>query len=204
VAAGLVRSFAHPGGNVTGFYGFGVETSGKRLQVLKEAFPTISHIGVLQYSATANPSALSASEEAARALGVQLSRIGVSSPNEIADGFKRANSEGAEALVVLPDPMFWNERKRIVALAAKFRMPAIYPEREYVDDGGLLAYGRSVLESWGRAAALVAKILNGEKPGELPVEQSTRFELVVNLKTAEALGVTIPPGVLALADEVIE
>src|SRR5262249_19744316 len=119
VAAGFVRSFAHPGGNVTGFYGFGVETSGKRLQVLKEAFPTISHIGVLQYSATANPSALSASEEAARALGVQLSRIGVSSPNEIADGFGRANSEGAEALVVLPDAMFWNERERIVALAAK-------------------------------------------------------------------------------------
>ena len=204
VAAGLVRSFAHPGGNVTGFATLGIELSGKRLQLLKEAFPETSRMAVLRNSAAANLSALRPTEEAARTLGVQLRRIDINAPDQIAAGFETATSGGAEALVVVADAMFWNERERIVALAAKYRMLVIYPEREYVDDGGLLAYGRNVLENWGRAAGYVDKILKGEKPGDLPIEQPTKFELVVNLKTAKALGLTIPRSVLARADEVIE
>ena len=204
VAAGLVRSFAHPGGNVTGFATLGIELSGKRLQLLKEAFPETSRMAVLRNSAAASLSALRPTEEAARTLGVQLRRIDINAPDQIAGGFETATSGGAEALIVVADAMFWNERERIVTLAAKYRMPVIYPEREYVDDGGLLAYGRNVLENWGRAAGYVDKILKGEKPGDLPIEQPTKFELVVNLKTAKAQGLTIPRSILARADEVIE
>jgi len=203
--AGLVARFAHPGGNITGFATFGIELSGKRLQILKGVFPDISRIAVLRNSAVAaSLTAFSATSEAARTLGVQLRRIDIDAPDGIAAGFETATSSGAEALVVLADAMFWNERQRIVTLATKYRMPAIYPEREYVDDGGLLAYGRDVLESFGRAAALVDKILKGAKPADLPVEQPTKFELVINLKTAKALGLTIPPLILGRADEVIE
>ena len=205
VAAGLVRSFAHPGGNVTGFATLGIELSGKRLQLLKEAFPETSRVAVLRNSATANLSALHATDEAAHTLGVQLRRIDINGPDEITTRFEAAvSSGGAEALVVEADAVFWNERKQIVALAAKYRVPAIYPEREYVDDGGLLAYGRNVLESWGRAVRYVDQILKGAKPGDLPIEQPTKFELVVNLKAAKALGLTIPLSFLARADEVIE
>jgi putative ABC transport system substrate-binding protein len=204
VAAGLVRSFAHPGGNVTGFATLGIELSGKRLQLLKEAFPETLRVAVLRNSATANLSALHATEEAAHYLGVQLRRIDIDGPNKIATGFETALSGGAEALIVEADAMFWNERKQIVALATKYRVPAIYPEREYVDDGGLLAYGRNVLESWSRAVWYVDQILKGAKPGDLPIEQPTKFALVINLKTAKALGLTIPPSILARADEVIE
>jgi putative ABC transport system substrate-binding protein len=204
VGAGLVLSFAHPGGNITGFATLGIELSGKRLQLLKEAFPEISRVAVLRNSATANLSALRATEEAARTLGVQVLPIEINAPGEIAAGFKGATSRSAEALVVEADAMFWNERERIIALAAKYRMPTIYPEREYVDDGGLLAYGRNVLENWGLAATYVEKILKGAKPADLPIQQPTKFELVVNLKTAKTLGLTIPHSILARADEVIE
>jgi putative ABC transport system substrate-binding protein len=204
VAAGLVQSFAHPGGNVTGFATLGIELGGKRLQLLKEAFPETSRVAVLRNSATANMWALRATEEAAHTLGVQLLRIDINAPGEIAAGFEGATSSGAEALVVEADAMFWNERERIIALAAKSRIPAIYPEREYVDDGGLIAYGRNVLENWGLAAGYVDKILKGAQPADLPVQQPTTFELVINLKTAKALGLTIPQTILARADEVIE
>jgi hypothetical protein len=142
VAAGLVRSFAHPGGNVTGFATIGIELSGKRLQLLKETFPAISRVAALWNPALANPSTLRVSEEVARTLGLQLRRIDINGPDEIAAGFETATSGSAEALFVEADAMFWNERARIVALAAKYRMPAIYPEREYVDDGGLVVYHR--------------------------------------------------------------
>jgi len=135
---------------------------------------------------------------------LQLRPIAVAAPEEIAAGLAAAVGDGAEALVVLPDAMFWNERARIVTLAAKYRIPAIYPEREYVDDGGLLSYGGSVLENFRLAAGYVDKILKGAKPGDLPIQLPTRFELVVNLKTAKALDFTIPPAILNLADEVIE
>jgi putative ABC transport system substrate-binding protein len=203
VAAGLAASFARPGANVTGFTGFGIELSSKRLQLLKEASPAIARIAALWNPAT--PVAVrSASEEAARTLGVELRTIAVAAPDQIPAGFEAAVAGGTEALVVLPDAMFWNERAPIVALVAKYRMPAVYPEREYADDGGLLAYSQSVSDQFRRAAGYVDKILKGAKPADLPIEQPTRFELVVNLKTAKALGLTIPPSILARADEVIE
>jgi putative ABC transport system substrate-binding protein len=203
VAAGLAVSLAHPSGNVTGYAGLGAELSGKRLQLLQEAFPAVSRIAALW-----NPRSLiyarRATEEAAHALGVELLTIEVGVPDQIPAGFERAAADRAEALDVLPDAMFWNERTRIVALAAEHRMPAIYPEREYADDGGLLAYGRSVPESFRRLAIYVDKILKGAKPGDLPIEQPTKFELVVNLRTAKAAGLTISQSILARADEVIE
>jgi putative tryptophan/tyrosine transport system substrate-binding protein len=203
VAAGLAASFAHPGGNVTGFSGFGDELSGKRLQLLKEAFPAISRVAAL-WDPASTMSARRATEEAARTLGVELLTIEVATPDEIPAGFEAAAAGGAEALVVLPNAMFWNERARIVALAAQHRVPAIYPEREYVDDGGLLAYGQDIPDWFRRAATYVDKILKGAKPGNLPIERPTKFELVVNIKTASALGLTIPPAIRDLADKVIE
>ena len=203
VAAGLAASFAHPGGNVTGSSGFGVELSGKRLQLLKEAARAIARIAAL-WSPTMPTALRSATEEAARTLGIELRTIEVATPDQIPAGLEAAVAGGTEALVVLPDAMFWNERARIVALAAKYRMPAIYPEREYAEDGGLLAYSQNVSHQFRRAASYVDKILKGAKPGDLPIEQPTKFEMVINLKTAKALGLTIPPSILARADEVIE
>jgi putative ABC transport system substrate-binding protein len=203
VAAGLAASLAHPGGNVTGFAGLEIDLSGKRLQLLKDAFPAVSRIAAL-WDPAGIISVRRATEEAAHTLGVQLRTIEVALPDQIPVGFETAAAGRAEALDVLPDAMFWNERARIVALAAKHRIPAIYPERDYVDDGGLFAYGRSVTESWRRLAIYIDKILKGAKPGDLPIEQPTRFELVVNLKTAAALGLAIPPAILDRADEVIE
>jgi putative ABC transport system substrate-binding protein len=203
IRAGLAASLAHPGGNVTGFTGFGVELSAKRLQLLKEAFPAVSRIAAL-WNPTDPVALLRATEEAARTLGLQLHTIEVPTPDQIPAGFETAAAAGAEALVVLPDAMFWNERVQIVTLAAKHRMPVIYPEREYADQGGLLAYGQNVPDNWRRVATYVDKILKGAAPGDLPIERPTRFELVVNLKTAEALGLAIRSSILARADEVIE
>jgi putative ABC transport system substrate-binding protein len=203
VGAGLAASLAHPGGNVTGFAGFGVELSGKRVQLLKEAFPGISRIAALW--GPADPmSTRRATVEAAGTIDVELRTIEVAAPDEIAAGFSVAATGSAEGLVFLPNPMFWNHRVRIVALAAQYRMPAIYPEREYVDDGGLLAYGQEVPDLFRRDAAYVDKILKGAKPGDLPIERPTKFELVVNQKTARSLGWTIPQSILLRADEVIE
>jgi len=145
-----------------------------------------------------------ATVEAARTLGLELRTIEVATPDQISAGFEAAATGGTEALAVLADAMFWNQRTRMVALAAKHRMPAIYPEREYVDDGGLLSYGQDIPDSFRQAAGYVDKILKGAKPGDLPIQQPTRFDLVVNLKTARALDFTIPPSILARADEVIE
>jgi putative tryptophan/tyrosine transport system substrate-binding protein len=203
VATGLAASLAHPGGNVTGFTGGDIELSGKRVELLREVLPAVSLIGALRNPA-APMSSLQATEEAARALGLQLRPIAVATPGELLAGFEAAIAGGAAALVVLPDGMFWNERGRIVALAAQYRVPVIYEEREYANDGGLISYGRNVSENFRQAAGYVDKILKGAKPGDLPVEQPTRFELVVNLNTATALGLTIPPSILARANEVIE
>ncbi len=203
LAAGLIASFAHPGGNVTGFTLLAIELGAKRLELLKEALPAISRMATL-WNPAQGRSYREAAEEAARTLGVQLRTIEVAAPDEIPGGFATAEAGGAEALDVLGDPMFWNQRSRIVALAAKLRMPAAYDAREYAEDGGLLTYGASVPENFRRAAGYVDKILKGAKPADLPVQQPTRFELVVNLKTATALGLTIPPAILARADEVIE
>jgi putative tryptophan/tyrosine transport system substrate-binding protein len=203
VAAGLAASFPHPGGNVTGFTLHPQELGGKWLLLLTEAFPAVSRIAAWWNPATALPF-LRATEEAARSLGVQLRSVEVASPDGIAGGFETAIADGAEALVIIPSAMFWNERARIVALAAQYRMPAVYPEREYADDGGLLAYGANVPDNFRRAAGYVDKILKGDRPSDLPIQQPVKFELIVNLKTAKALGLTVPPSILARADEVIE
>ena len=204
VAIGRIRSFAHPGGNITGFYGFGLELSAKRLQVLKDAFPAISCVAAL-WNPAGSTLVRQTIEEAALTLGLELSTIEVATPDQLPGGFEAAVAGGATALAVLPDAMFWNERVRIVTLAAKHRMPAIYPEREYVDEGGLFAYGPDIPDHWRHIrATYVDKILRGDKPGDLPIQQPTKFELVINLKTARALGLTVPPSILARADEVIE
>jgi putative ABC transport system substrate-binding protein len=203
VAAGLAASLAHPGGNLTGFTSGDIELSGKRVQLLKETLPGVSRVAALRNPA--NPlSSLQATEASARALGLQLRPIAAAGPDEIAAGVEAAVGDGAEALVVLPDAMFWNERRRIVTLAAQHKLPAIYEEREYTNDGGLISYGRDVSEQFRQAAGYVEKILKGAKPADLPIQQPTKFELVVNLKTAQALGLTIPYSILMRADEVIE
>jgi len=203
VEAGLAASYAHPGGNLTGFTGAGAELSGKRVEILKEAVPGASRVAALWNPATPRTT-LQATEEAARTLGLDVRTVEVAVPEDIFIGFEAAVGAGAEALVVLPDVMFFHERARIIALAARHRLPAIYEDREYATDGGLLTYGRDVSEQFRLAAGYVDKILKGAKPADLPIQQPTRFQLVVNLKTAEALGLTIPPAILDLADEVIE
>jgi putative ABC transport system substrate-binding protein len=203
VAAGLAASYPRPGGNVTGFSLQMVELNGKRLQLLKEAFPAISRVAAL-WNPASNLSGLRFIEAAARTLGVELHPVEIATPEQIAAGFETAITGGAEALIVFGDAMFWNHREEIVALAEKSGMPAIYPEREFSDAGGLLAYGPNVADNFRHAAGYVDKILKGAKPGDLPIQQPVKFELIVNLKTAKELGLTIPPAILARADEVIE
>ena len=203
IVTGLVASFAHPGGSLTGFSLLAVELSAKRVELLKELLPTTSRIAAL-WIRSFGTAGLHATEEAAPSLGVQLRVVEIPSAAEIPTGFGAAIAAGAEALVVVPAAMFWNERAQIVGLAAKHRLPAIYPEREYTDDGGLISYGPDVSDNFRRAAGYVDQILKGANPGDLPVQQPTKFRLVINLKTAQAIGLTIPPAILALADEVIE
>jgi putative ABC transport system substrate-binding protein len=203
IVTGLVASFAHPGGNLTGFTLLGVELSAKRVELLKDLLPTMSRFAAL-WIESFGTAGLHATEEAAHSLGVQLRAVEISSAAEIPTGFGVAIAAGAEALVVVPAAMFWNERAQIVGLAAKHRLPAIYPEREYIDDGGLISYGPDVSDNFRRAAGYVDQILKGANPGDLPIQQPAKFELVVNLKTAKALGLTVPPSILARADEVIE
>jgi ABC-type uncharacterized transport system substrate-binding protein len=204
VAAGLAASLAHPGGNITGLTMFPEELSSKRVQLLKEAFPAITRIAVFWNPGAAPFSQVRGTEAAARALGMQLQAIGITTAARIAGGFETALDGGAEGLIVINDAMFWNERARIVALAAKSRLPAIYPEREYADAGGVLAYGPNVPDNFRRAAGYIDKILKGVKPGDLPIEQPIKFDFILNLKASRALGLEVPRTLLARADEVIE
>ena len=205
VASGLVASLARPGGNITGVTALGQELAGKRLEVVKEAVPKVSREAVL--SNPLNPDtglSLKGMEVAAQALGVQLRVHEVSDPSEFEKAFEAINREGVTALMVLPDPMFVSERGKIVALSVKSRLAAMYAHAEFMDAGGLMFYGASLADMWRRAATYVDKILKGAKPANLPVEQPTKFELVINLKTAKQIGLTLPPNVLARADKVIK
>ncbi len=204
VEGGLVASLARPGGNVTGLSFVAPDLVGKQLQLLQEAVPRISRVGVL--SNPTNPIHalyLSEAEVAARSLRVRLHILEARAPSEFAGAFSAMTKESAVALVVLSDPMFFGERTRIAELAAKSRLPMMAAQREHAEAGGLLAYGASLRENYRRAAAYVDKVLKGAKPGDLPIEQPAKFEFVVNLKTARALGLTIPQSVLLRADEVI-
>ena len=204
VAIGLVNSLARPGGNVTGLSLLTPELVGKCMELLKEAVPAAGRVAVLLQPGGTNPQLLKAAEVAARALGVRLHVVEARGPEDFDRAFSEMTRARADALAVLSTPMFLTERGRLVALAAKSRLPAVYPWREGVDAGGFLSYGTNLPDLYRRAATQVDKILKGAKPGDLPVEQPTKFELVINLKTAKALGLTIPPSVLGRADRIIE
>jgi putative tryptophan/tyrosine transport system substrate-binding protein len=204
VAAGLVDSFARPGGNITGFTTIAPVLAGKRLELLKETVPKLSRVAVLW-----NPqipglsSQWKESQLAALELGLQLHSMEVRSANEFESAFKEATKAGSAALAVTGSPFMNSYQKQIADLAIKNRIPAIYTRGDYVAGGGLMSYGTDLAELYKRAASMVDKILRGTKPSDIPVEQPTKFEFIVNLKTAKQIGVTIPPNVLARADKVI-
>jgi putative tryptophan/tyrosine transport system substrate-binding protein len=205
VMEGFVASLAHPGGNITGLSNLGDGLPGKRLEILKEALPQSTHIAMLTNPASPlHVSAMHTLTGAAQALGLQLHTVEVHHADELDTAFAAMTRAGADAFIVLSDTILLTGLGgRIVALAATHRLPAMYPRRMNVDAGGLMSYGPSLPDTWRRAATYVDKILKGAKPGDLPVEQPTKFELVINLKTAQALGLTIPPSILFQADEVI-
>ena len=204
VGAGLVASLARPGGNITGLSFMSTALGGKRLELLKEAIPTASRVAVLVNPASINTvHQWKELEGAARSLGMQLHALEVRSADEIESAFATATREGAEALIVLRDFLTGTHMTRILHLAAQSRLPVMSEERAFVDAGGLMSYGPSYADMYRRVAGYVHKILQGAKPADLPVEQPIRFALVLNLKTAQALGLTMPPSILFQADEVI-
>jgi putative ABC transport system substrate-binding protein len=202
----LIASLVRPGGNITGLTLLaGTEIVGKHLELLKEAVPKLSRVAVL--SNPANPMhivRLREVEVAGRSLRVQVQILKAQGPEEFDSAFAAMTRARAGALYVVGDPMFIQHRRRLAELAAKSRLPAVYELKDHAEAGGLMVYGPSTLDMYRRAATYVDKILKGAKPGDLPVEQPTKFELVINLKTAKALGLTIPPSLLARADQVIE
>ena len=208
VGDGLVLSLAQPGRNITGLTFLGPELLAKRLALLKEAVPAASRVAALwhpgAYSERTMALMIKDTEAAARGLDVQLQLISVHGPDNFNGAFSNITRARADALLVFPSPMLFTELKRIADLARQHRLPAMAMGREFAEFGGLMAYGASIADLHRRAATYVDKILKGAKPDELPVEQPTTFELVINLKSAAALGLTIPPSLLARADEVIE
>jgi putative ABC transport system substrate-binding protein len=205
VGAGFVASLARPEGNITGLSFMQPEVSGKRLEFLREAMPTLSRIAVLWNAAvSASTFAFNETQTAAHALGLQLQSLAVRGPDEFDQVFAAMTREHADALVVISDPLFFGHRRQLAELTVRHRLPAMFHLREYAEAGGLMAYGANIQGMYRRAASYVDKILKGAKPGDLPVEQPMKFELVLNLKTAQALGITIPPSLLLLADEVIQ
>ncbi len=205
VGNGFVASLARPGGNITGFSTLAPEISGKRLELLREIVPRLSRVAVLGASTEpGNAQALKETELAARALGVQLEYLELRDPKDIETVFRAASKARADAVLMLSSPVFTSQRIQLADLAVRNRLPAIYPRREFVEDGGLIAYGVSITDLARRAATYVDKILKGAKPAELPVEQPMKFELVINLKAAKQIGLTVPPNVLARADKVIK
>ena len=208
VTDGLVTSLARPGGNVTGMSNLAPELVGKRLEQLKQAVPGVSRVAVLWQPGVMGertekdmPKAV---EVAARALWVRPQFVEARGPADVDRAFSDMTRARAGALTVSGSAMFFNERRRLVDLAAKNRLPTVFPLKEYVDAGGLMAYGPNLPDLFRRAATYVDKILKGAKPGDLPVEQPTKFELVINLKTAKALGLTIPQSLLGRADQIIQ
>jgi putative tryptophan/tyrosine transport system substrate-binding protein len=205
VGAGLVHSLAQPGANITGLTLATAELNTKRLEFLRALTPESTHVAVL--TNPGNPgSALAVRETqaAARSLGLTLHVVEARSPEALDRAFAEMLKEQVKAVVILPDPILADQSTRAADLAAKYRLPAVGEARKFAEAGGLLAYGPRSEENFRRAASLVDKILKGAKPADLPVEQPTKLELVINLKTAKALGLTIPPSLLARADQVIE
>jgi len=203
VESGVVSNLAYPGGNITGLsLGQSEAFAAKHLELLHEVVPNAARVAVLAHPSMRKQ--VQGMERGAPVLGIRLQTIEVQQPDQIERAFASMAAQRAAALVVTSDPFMGAHRRQIVDLAAKHKLPAIYGMRMFVDDGGLLAYGASLDDLWRRAAYFVDKILKGSKPAELPVEQPTKFELAINLKTAKALGLTIPPSLLLRADQVIE
>ena len=204
VRLGLVASLGRPGGNVTGVTALAVDRAGKQLQLVKEIAPNATVIAVIYNAARPDKEdRLAEAKAAAQSLRLSIQFTGVRSPADLDSAFESVMKARPGALTTLGDGMLWGNRKRLVDFAAQSRLPAVFPEREFAEAGGMLAYGPDLAWNFRRAAYYVDRILKGAKPADLPVEQSTRFDLVINLKTAKALGITIPQSLLLLADEVI-
>jgi len=204
VGNGFVASLARPGGNITGLSTLAPEISGKQLELLKEIVPSLSRVAVLGNSTDpGNAQVVGETERAAVALGVQHLYLDVRAPADIETAFRAASKGRADAVLSLSSFLFISQRKQLVDLAVKSRLPAIYDRAEYVEDGGLMTYSVSQPDLFRRAATYVDKILKGAKPADLPVEQPKKFELIINLKAAKQIGLTIPPNVLVRADKVI-
>jgi putative ABC transport system substrate-binding protein len=205
VGAGYVASLARPGGNATGFTQFEFGISGKWLELLKQIAPRVTRAAVIRDpTVAAGIGQLAAIQSVAPSFGVELSAVGVSDAGEIERAITAFARDSNSGLIVVTGVSTATHRDLIVALAARHRLPAVYPYRFYVTSGGLISYGPDTVDPFRRAAGYVDRILKGEKPGDLPVQQPTKFELVLNLKTAKELGLTVPPNLLATADEVIE
>ena len=205
VGSGFVTSLARPGGNITGLSTLAPEISGKRLEFLKETVPKLLRVAVFGTSNyPSNEQSLKETELAAGALGLKLQYVDILAPKDIDRAFREASKGRADAVLVLTSPVFNSQRTQVVTLAAKSRIPTIYPQSLFVEEGGLMTYGVNVADLYRRAATYVDKILKGARPGDLPVEQPTKFEFVINLKAAKQIGLTIPPNLLARADKVIK
>jgi putative ABC transport system substrate-binding protein len=203
VETGLVNSLARPGGNITGLTLFSAELSGKRIEILKETLPTISRIAYL-WDANGPATGLKGAQTAASVLGLQLQPLELRNSNDFTTAFEAALKERAHALATSPGPIINTHRKLIMEFTAKNRLPAMYATTDFTDGGGLMSYAPTYTDLYRNAATYVDKILKGAKPADLPVEQPTKFELVINLKTVKQIGLTIPPSVLARADKVIK
>jgi putative tryptophan/tyrosine transport system substrate-binding protein len=204
VVYGFAASFARPGGSITGLAVQFEDLASKQMQLVKETLPNAARVAILDHHAVSNPDAQKAAETAARALGLTVRVIGVRDEPDLQAAFRTAKAEHADAMYVLPSPTFNRHRSRLAELAVKHRLPGIYEAKEYVAAGGLMSYGPSFPDLFRRSASYVDRILKGAKAGDLPIEQPTKFELVINLKTAKALDLTIPPSLLLRADQVIE
>jgi putative ABC transport system substrate-binding protein len=205
LGSGFIASLAHPGGNITGLSSLVAQLGGKRVELLRELIPKLSRVAVIGTSSNpSNVQMLKEIELAARPIGIRIQFVDVQDPKEIEGGFRAATKAHAEALFVLGNPVLNAHRTQVADLAVKSRLPAVYGQPDLMAAGGLMFYGASITEMFRRAAIYVDKILKGANPSDLPVEQPTKFELVVNLKTAKQIGLTIPPNVLARADRVIK
>jgi putative ABC transport system substrate-binding protein len=204
VGSGVVSSLARPGGNITGLSVMVPDLDGKRLELLKEAFPKVARVAFLWPRGPRGNLALTDMEAAAKALGLKLQSLEVRGLDDFDSAFARAKRDGAQALITTPSALINTQQRQVLDFAAKNRLPAMYPESEFVEAGGLMSYAPNQADLFRRAADFVDKILKGTKPAEIPVEQPTKFEFAINVKAGKLIGLTIPPNVLAQADKVIK
>jgi len=201
----LVASLAKPGGNITGLTQLSAELDGKKLELLKQTAPKVSHVGLLWTAGSARPDDRSRdADPAAKALGLRLHSLELKAADDFPRIFDAATQAGVQALSLAPSPLLFTHRMTIFEFATKHRLPAMYSTRDFVEAGGLMSYGQDIIDNWRRAATFVDKILRGARPADLPVQQAATFELVINLKAAKQIGLAIPPNVLARADRVIK